>query len=97
MVDASVYFRQMPVYISGKKYTDRYIFISGKKYTVIDVCAVISMVIGLICFTLADNRVSPSFNTYGNLLFYIYPKIGTPQLLTIFLLNLEKFNPLYTE
>ena len=41
------------------------LFISGKKYTVIDVCAVFMMVIGLILFTLADNQVSPSFNTYG--------------------------------
>lgn len=37
----------------------------GRRYNCLDVSAMLSMVIGLILFTLADSSVSPNFNTYG--------------------------------
>ncbi|KAK2156520.1 hypothetical protein LSH36_211g03011 [Paralvinella palmiformis] len=40
------------------------IIIQGKKYGVIDVLACLCMSIGLICFTLADSKVSPNFSVY---------------------------------
>ncbi|KAK3089531.1 hypothetical protein FSP39_004331 [Pinctada imbricata] len=43
-------------------------FFTGKKYGMLDVSAVLCMCFGLICFTLADSTVSPSFNTYGVML-----------------------------
>lgn len=41
--------------------------LTGKRYSLLDVTAMLMMVFGLIMFTLADNSVSPSFNTYGKL------------------------------
>lgn len=37
----------------------------GRRYNCLDVSAMLSMVIGLILFTLADSSISPNFNTYG--------------------------------
>lgn len=51
----------IPVMIGG-------VIIQGKKYSPLDVTAMLMMVFGLIFFTLADNSVSPSFNTYGVIL-----------------------------
>ncbi|KAL4235824.1 hypothetical protein ACF0H5_004214 [Mactra antiquata] len=51
----------IPVLIGG-------MFIQGKRYSILDITAVLLMVVGLILFTLADNSVSPSFNTYGVIL-----------------------------
>ncbi|XP_060583195.1 adenosine 3'-phospho 5'-phosphosulfate transporter 2-like [Ruditapes philippinarum] len=51
----------IPVMIGG-------VLIQGKKYSPLDVTAMLMMVVGLILFTLADNSVSPSFNTYGVIL-----------------------------
>lgn len=44
------------------------ILIQGRRYNCLDVSAMLSMVIGLILFTLADSSVSPNFNTYGVIL-----------------------------
>ncbi|XP_045157914.2 adenosine 3'-phospho 5'-phosphosulfate transporter 2-like [Mercenaria mercenaria] len=51
----------IPVMIGG-------VLIQGKRYSPLDVTAMLMMVVGLILFTLADNSVSPSFNTYGVIL-----------------------------
>ncbi|KAI6205311.1 hypothetical protein M3Y94_00777800 [Aphelenchoides besseyi] len=48
----------IPVLIGG-------ILIQGKKFNVYDVSAALLMSIGLIFFTLADNRVSPNFDPRG--------------------------------
>lgn len=56
----SVQFRAQPIYI----HQDLISFV-GRRYNCLDVSAMLSMVIGLILFTLADSSVSPNFNTYG--------------------------------
>lgn len=48
----------VPVMIGG-------VLIQGKRYTLVDVCAVICMSLGLIWFTLADSKVVPNFNVTG--------------------------------
>ena len=45
---------------------------TGKRYSVLDVSAMLLMVVGLIMFTLADNSLSPSFNSYGKYLYTIF-------------------------
>ena len=39
--------------------------VSGKQYSALDFIACACMSFGLICFTLADSTVSPSFNLFG--------------------------------
>lgn len=56
----SFQFRAQPIYI----HQDLISFV-GRRYNCLDVSAMLSMVIGLILFTLADSSVSPNFNTYG--------------------------------
>ena len=41
------------------------IVIQGKRYNIFDVCACLSMTIGLIFFTLADQKVQPDFKILG--------------------------------
>jgi len=53
----------IPVMIGG-------ILIQQKVYKVFDVIAALCMCTGLILFTLADNKVSPTFNLLGKLCFY---------------------------
>ncbi|CAL1536027.1 unnamed protein product [Lymnaea stagnalis] len=48
----------IPVLVGG-------ILIQSKRFSLIDITACICMSVGLILFTLADNAVSPNFNTYG--------------------------------
>ena len=48
----------IPVMIGG-------IFIQGKRYNIFDFFAVVLMTVGLIFFTIAGQKVSPSFNLTG--------------------------------
>ncbi|EDV26218.1 uncharacterized protein TRIADDRAFT_24343 [Trichoplax adhaerens] len=51
----------IPVMIGG-------ILIQGKKYTLADLVAALLMCVGLILFTLADSKVSPTFDSFGVIL-----------------------------
>ena len=62
----------------------------GKRYNKYDICAVLSMCVGLVFFTLADKKVQPNFQYFG--VFLVCLALVADAVSFFFFLNSKKFN-----